>query len=499
MVAFQIFHPAIDILLLFMATTPIIDRISKGFSKSVLSIYSTIGFMLSGYFLYGLYREVNAKSVLIIGHQLPWGGSFEIDALGIFMASIYIMLGFFASIFSYKYMEKDTGLTEYYALLLGMVAGMIGTAFAGDFLTFFLFWELMSLTSYVLVAFRKDIPVAIEASLKYLIMSAVGTITLIYGISILYGISGNLNFAYISSIVRNQPKNDWLYISIIMIATGLGVKAAIVPMHTWLPDAHPEAPSSISAMLSGALITIGVYGLIRIFPLIFNPAIYDWSALIAILSAATMTLGNIAALMQKDLKRLLAYSSIAHIGYALIGVAIVNQAGFAAALLHLFNHAVMKGLAFLCAGSLIYRTGTRDLSELSGIGKRMPITSGTLSIALFALMGFPPLNGFVSKYLLFTSALNGGMFWLAILGIVNSIISCGYYLRVFKFLILDSPSIKLSEVKESHALILIPLIALTLLTIITGVYPINLIRFAEEAAESALKIQSYIYAALKHF
>lgn len=499
MIMFKMFHPIIDILLLVMVTMPIIDRIFRRFNiKFALNIYSTIGFLLSGFFLFGLYFEVISNEVILLGDQLPWGSAFEIDSLGVFMASIFIILGIFASLFSYRYMEKDSGMAEYYMLLLGMVAGMIGVVFAADFLTFFIFWEIMSLTSYILVAFRKHIDVAVEAGVKYLIMSAAGTIALIYGISVFYGITGSLNFAHISSVLNGQPENGWLYIPLVMILVGLGIKAAIVPMHTWLPDAHPEAPSTISAMLSGALITVGVYGIIRIFPLMFNPQVYDWTFLIVVLSVVTMTLGNIIALMQNDLKRLLAYSSIAHIGYALIGVAVADPTGFSSALLHLFNHGIMKGLAFLCVGSIIYATGTRNLSDLAGIGKRMPVTSGALIIALFALMGFPPLNGFISKYLLFTSAMNGGLLWLAVVGIVNSIISCGYYLRVFRTLILDPPTKHLDKIRESPMSMLIPLVVLMLITIIIGVYPVNIIAFSEQAARSALENQIYIRTVLSH-
>ena len=237
-------------------------------------------------------------------------------------------------------MSHDTRKTEYYTLLNSLVIGMVGVAFAGDFLTFFGFWELMGRASYVLVAFRKESWGPIEAGFKYMVMGAVGSTLLLFGIGLVYGMAGTVNFAQISLVLKNQPFSYWIGLILIVFTVGFGVKSAIVPMHTWLPDAHPEAPSPISAMLSGILIEIGLFGLIRVLYLFFDSSLFMMP--FAFLAIITMTVGNIMALRQDDLKRMLAYSSIAQIGYMLIGVSTGLEYGLLGTFLHIFNHLLMK-------------------------------------------------------------------------------------------------------------------------------------------------------------
>lgn len=393
------FTKPLDVLLIFTITTPAVGWVAyKKVYRKAQGIYAALGLSITVYFLYELYKEVVKGGIILIVGRIPFypllEACLEVDMLSVFMAFIYTVIGLFAAVYSIKYMEHDTGLTEYYALLLGMVAGMMGVAFAGDFFTLFVFWELMCLTSYALVAFRKQRWEPIEAGFKYLIMSAAGGATILLAMSFLYGMAGTLNFACLATSLNNAIANRWLYVTLMLIIVGFGIKAAMAPFHTWLPDAHSAAPSPVSAMLSGVMVETGAYALIRILILIFSSTQLAWQMTLAVFAVFTMFIGNFMALLQDDLKRLLAFSTIAQMGYILLGLAIASVSGLTGSLFHIMNHAIMKGLLFLCAGSFLHQAKTRDLRELAGIRQRMPVTSLFFAIGAVAIAAIPPLNGF---------------------------------------------------------------------------------------------------------
>lgn len=493
------FTEFLDILLAFTVGTPMVGLVIRKTShRKFLGAYATLGFSVASYFLYQLYSEVVGKGIVVIAGSLPFlpaiGAYLEIDMLSVFMAFVYVMTGLFAAVYSISYMKHDTGLTEYYTLLLGLVAGMIGVVFAGDFFSLYIFWELMCLTSYALVAFRKQTPEPLEAGFKYLIMSAAAAATILLAMSFLYGLTGTVSFALLAITLNNVTPNRWMYVTLTLIIVGFGVNAAIVPFHTWLPDAHPAAPSPVSALLSGVVIETSIYALARVLFLVFPITQLDWRIIIALLSVVTMTVGNIMALLQNDIKRLLAYSSIAQIGYILVGIAAGNLTGLTGATFHIFNHALMKGLAFLCAGALIYRAGTRRLDELSGIGRRMPVSTITLAIALFALIGMPGLNGFMSKFVLFAATIPAGMAWLAVAGVLNSAFSAAYYMRVILVLIRSQPAEKVKAVKEAPVSMIAPMCVMSALIVLFGVWPEPVLNFAQTAAASLINLDPYISA-----
>ncbi len=479
----------LDLLFIFAVTTPFIGWITLKLNRRGLcSAYAALGLVVSGVALYNLFLRVSVSVVRFSSRIGFFSSCFRIDMLSVFMAAVYMMLGFFVTVYSVKYMQRDTGVSLYYTLLLAMIGGMIGVVFAGDLFTLFVFWELMCITSYVLVAFRKENWEPIEAGLKYLIMSSAGSATVLFGMSLIYGMTGTLNFEGLASTLGGIESNGWLYMASLLILIGFGVKAAIVPLHTWLPDAHSAAPSPISAMLSGVVIETGVYALCRTFFTAFFSIQIQWFTVLASLSVITMTLGNLTALLQRDLKRLLAYSSIGHVGYMLVGLSVGTQLGLTGATLHIFNHALMKGTAFLCAGAIIYRLGTRQLDEIAGVGRKMPITSVAFAISLFALTGMPPLNGFVSELTLFSSTVQANVAWLGIAIVLNSALSAGYYLRVIHVLIQSSNSEKLGKVKEAPVMMLAPICIMSALIILFGVWPDPVLEFAKKAAVGLLSM-----------
>jgi proton-translocating NADH-quinone oxidoreductase chain N len=481
----MMFSPPIDVLLIFALTTPLIGWLVERIRKVQLcGVYASIGLMISLWYIYELFGKISSDGAQTFTSF--FSSQLRIDMLGIFMATIFVLIGIFASVYSLRYMERDTGIPLFYSLLLLMISGMVGTVFSGDFFTFFVFWEMMCISSYTLVAFRKQRWEPIEAAFKYLIMSSAGSATLLFGMSILYGICGTLNFQGLHVALSNVGSSVWLYVSAIFILIGLGVKSAIVPLHTWLPDAHSAAPSPISAMLSGVVVETGIYAICRVGFTVLTGIEVEWLGVLAILSLVTMFVGNLTPLLQTDLKRLLAYSSIGHIGYMLAGLATGTVLGLTGTLMHIFNHGIMKGAAFLCAGMILYRLETREMKEMAGIGRKMPLTAAIFALSLFALTGMPPLNGFISELTIIMATVEANMAWLGIAVIVNSVISAAYYLRTIKALLQPISQKKVEEAKEGPLVMLIPLLIMASLIVILGIFPDTLINFARSAATALL-------------
>jgi multicomponent Na+:H+ antiporter subunit D len=500
------FTPPIDTLLIFSLLAPIIYRIGiKTKIKKLTDLWATFGFIVSFYALYLLYDNVKASKVLVISVAnglLPSSSILEIDALGMFMATLFISIGLLTSVYSIKYMERDTRLAEYYILLLLMVAGMLGVVFAGDFFTFFIFWETMCISSYVLVAFRKEKWEPVEAGFKYMIMSSTGSVMILFAMSLLYGMVGTLNFAYLRLVLSKPQVSAWALMAMILMIIGFGIKAAMAPLHTWLPDAHPAAPSSISAMLSGVVIKSGAYALMRSLILIFAPEAYNWQIVLAILAVITMTVGNLMALLQTDLKRLLAFSSVAQMGYVIFGISMATYYGITGSLFHMMNHAVMKSLLFLCSGAFLYAVESRNLDELAGIGKKMKITGVMFTVACLSIAGIPPLSGFQSEVMILMAGIglgNKDVIWylLSAIMLLNLLFSVAYYLRLIQTLTLREPSKASLNAKEAPIGMLLPMGILTVLCVVAGIYPDPFISFSSSAAKAILDASQYIGAIVK--
>jgi proton-translocating NADH-quinone oxidoreductase chain N len=506
MVAQEILSTGIEIplplivLLLGGLITPIIGLISEKINFGRLrEIWALIVISISAVSVITLYNQIleapnNILLMTIWGQNPPLGGCFEVDMLSVYMTGSISVIGILVMLYSISYMEKEDRLTEFYTLFIFMLAGMAGVALAGDFFTLFVFWELMTLSSYVLVAFLKATWGPIEAGFKYLVMSATAGAFLLLSMAIIYGLTGTLNFATLASSIRGAPISSWLIIVFSTLIIGFGVKAAIVPLHTWLPDAHPEAPSPISALLSGIVIETGLYALMRVLYILYEPKFF--TAPIATLAVITMTIGNIMALLQDDLKRMLAYSSIAQIGYMLIGVSTGLSYGLMGTLLHIFNHSLMKGMAFLSVGSIVHETGTRSIKELNGIGRMMPFTTFTIIVAFLGLGGVPGTNGFISKFILFSASLGAGIPILAIAGVLNSALSMAYYLRVLMTL-LNGKAENTIEAKEAPLLMVGVTMIMAILIIILGFYPSPIVEIASNASEALVEgLSNYIGAVL---
>ena len=417
------------------------------------------------------------------------GTNFSLDPLGAFLMLVATGLTFVVSIYSIGYMKDEPRKQYFFPLMLLMIAGIVGIAISSDLFMLYVFFELMCVSSYVLVSFKKDKWESIEAGMKYMVLSSAGSALALFGIALIYGQAHTLDVYVIMNSLADPLLPDLISsgpmsgIAVLMLIAGFGVKAAIVPLHTWLPDAHSAAPSNISALLSGIVIETGVIILIKNL-MIFQGTI-NFGELLIVLAIVTMTVGNLMAFIQlavkgADLKRILAYSSIAQLGYILLGFglgfAYGSEMGFMGGTFHIMTHAFMKGLAFLAAGAIIYRIGTRDIKKMRGIGHAMPITALAFTIAALSLAGAPPLSGFMSEWMIFKAGIDVvpviGMWGVAITAILllNSALSLGYYLPIIKGFFLK-PSRKWVGIKETPTIMLIPIIILMAITITLGVWP----------------------------
>lgn len=480
-----------------VAILPIGSNRFKGF-HGFIAVIASVATMFFTVFLTVEAFKGSIMVHLMAGWKAPVGIVLAVDLFNAFIALIVAGVMLLALFFSMEYMHWETGLNYYYSFAMLMLGGMMGVILTGDLFNLFVFMELTGIAAYGLTAFRSYRAEVLEAGFRYLVLGAVGTLLILFGVALLYGAVGTVNYADLAQRLREGvflPRvsgETVIPVSLILIISGLGVKAAFFPLHTVHLDATSESPSPIGAVLSGAETKVALYAISRVLFLVFPLGNVNWGFIIALVSLFTMTLGNVAALLQDDIKRMLAYSSVAHIGYILIGVAAGSILGISGALFHIFNHSVMKGISFLCAGIFIHQVGTRKLSELSSVGRKLPVTTVILSITFLSLIGIPPLSGFASKFILFTAGAVAGMVWLVIAGVVNSALSAGYYLRFLKVLVRLSPNPRLEKAVEASPLMLTPPLLLLMLVIVFGIWPQPILELSEQAASSLFDTGRYI-------
>jgi NADH-quinone oxidoreductase subunit N len=410
------------------------------------------------------------------------------DAFGGFFAIALLLVAIFTTVGSFNYMRKQNYPAVYYSLILLSTIGMVLVAYSTDLVMLFVAWELMSIPTYVLVGFMKKNPSSNEAALKYFLFGALSSAIIVYGISLSYGLTGSTN---IGEIIQGYSTLDpsllpLALLSVGMFIAGFGFKMGLVPFHQWLPDAYEGGPPTITALLAAGTKKAGFAAAIRIIVLGMVVLNLDWTLALGVIAVMTMTIGNVAAIMQKNLARMLAYSSIAHAGYILIGLAIApySSLGLQGSLYQILNHAVMKGAAFIAVAGIVTTLAVTNLDKLKGLGRRMPITSLGLVISLLALAGVPPLAGFWSKIMLFGGALDAGSTiwwapWLAIAGVLNSALSLAYYGWIMRKMYFEGETQK--RVPEPKSVIAIMVFSIIFL-VGFGVYPDPIIKFVQFAA-----------------
>ena len=427
--------------------------------------------------------------------------SLRFDGISLVLAISVWLLGLMVMLYSGPYMAREVGEEKYYALLSAMMAAMIGLGTAADLFNLWVWFETMAITSFMLVAFYRDEPASLEAGFKYLVQSAVGSALVLLGIGLIFMGAGTLNLQQLALMGAGAAGLPIITVAVALMIIGFGVKTALVPMHTWLPDAHSQAPSGISAMLSGVVIAAGLVALLRSMGVMAYNGM-AWGPIMLGFGVLNMVVGNLMALRQTVVKRLLAYSSLAHVGYMLVGIGatatFLSDQGGSGAFFHLFTHAMMKGLAFLSAGALLYSLhiakGDHDpltVADLNGAAKRYPLIAMGLSIAVLGLGGLPPLAGFMSKWQIFVGAAGSNNWWmLALVGFaaLNSVLSLGYYAPLVNRMVRNEPSEAVAAGKRVPALMTVPVVILSLVVLVFGFWPALFNGIGNLAGQALLRI-----------
>ena len=469
---------------------PIINIARKERGSS--SFYGAIAFgaliASLGYVIYQIANEQVAKAAIFSEDVLvddTFGGLF---AIAVLIVAIMTTVG------SFNFMRKQSHTAVYYSLILLSSIGMVLVAYSTDLVMLFVAWELMSIPTYVLVGFLKKDPSSNEAALKYFLFGALASAIIIFGISIAYGLTGSTN---IGEVIQGFSALDSQMIPLALLAVamfiaGFGFKMGLVPFHMWLPDTYEGSPPTIAALLAAGTKKVGFAAALRIIVMGTVALNLDWTFALGIIAVMTMTIGNIAAVMQKNLARMLAYSSIGHAGYILIGLAVApfSPMGIQGSLFHVLNHAVMKGAAFIAVAGIVTTLAITNVDKLKGLARKMPITSLGLVVCLLALAGVPPLNGFWSKLVLFGAALDAGVVaswapWLAVAGVLNSALSLAYYGWLIRKMYFEGEQEK--RVKEPKSIIAVMIFSIIFIVTI-GVYPEPILQFTESAVPTLTAI-----------
>jgi NADH-quinone oxidoreductase subunit N len=476
------FIPEIYLSVLFMLLI-VLDLVAKGRNEKVLSMTALAGLAGSLFFI-------------VLQHSMPAGefffGMYVLDEFALFFKYFFVISGILTVIITMaddQFPDETRSMGEYYSLVVAMVLGMIMMASSNDLLMIFLSMELVSFSAYILTGYFKRNLHSSEAALKYLVYGAVSSGLMVYGFSLIYGMTAETNLIRISATLAANGYDPLVMIlATLLIIAGFGYKIGAVPFHFWSPDVYEGAPTPITALLSVASKAAGFALLVRYYfvsvPHSLQPydniVALDWHTLLVIISAASMIYGNVVALWQKNVKRLLAYSSIAHAGYILLGIIVMDKLGTQATLFYLLAYFLMNFGAFYIVILIANKTGSENLDDYRGLGRTMPLAGSALTVFLISLVGLPPTAGFIGKLMIFAAMLNKGDTYivLALIGILTSVISLYYYMLIpLNMFLRESPRSgeKTMDLNMTARLVMI---ALMVLTIYFGLYFAPLSDFA---------------------
>ncbi len=447
---------------------PILSKIYKPLVWILTTIVSFVLFILA---LYGI--AVTQELPMIVYKMGNWppplGIVMAFDSFSAFTVLVISIIVFTSSLFSLRFLSNYTGQWKFYTLFMLMTAGMMGISITGDLFNMFVFLEIAAISSYALVAFGVEAE-QLEASFKYIVMGEIGGLTFLLAIALIYSKTSTLNLADISNSLHLIRHTTFFWATLGMMLFAFSIKAALVPFHSWLPDAYPAAPAPISSLLAGictkvfgiyttARIIFNVYGLTRANePMFFN--------LLIGLGVLSIAFAGLTALNQNDYKRLLAYSSISQVGFIVLGFGIGNYYGVVGAIFYILAHGLAKGLLFLTSGSVVHVTGSRSLLKLAGLGERMSTTAWSFRLGALSVIGLPPLVGFFAKLFIIIGAIKAGFLWLAIIAIVLSVLSLAYLLKIENNVFMKKGKI---DAKAAPFTMRIAMVFLVALIIIFGV------------------------------
>lgn len=445
--------------------------------KKVLAGISVIGLIIPIAFTIALWGE----------QQASFSGMLVVDNFSLFFKFLILGIAALVILSSVDYVSKFARFQgEYYALILLSAGGMMLMASTGELISIYIALELSSISLYALACFLKD-PKSSEAGLKYMILGAISSAILLLGMAFVFGLTGTTHLDQIADKVGGLiaggqlTDSPALLLGIVLMIAGFGFKIAAVPFQMWVPDVYEGAPTPITAYLSVASKAAGFAVILRVFYTAFGAETIsgDWAMIFAVLAAISMTLGNVVAIAQTNIKRMLGYSSIAHAGYIMVGLAAIGTLGKGGVLFFLAGYALANLGAFIAIIAISNKIGSDEITDYSGMARRSPVIALILAFCLISLIGIPPTVGFMAKFYIFNAAIQENLLWLVIIAALNSVVSAYYYLRVVKLMYIGEPASE--EAIPSSIPLRITLAITSLGVLVLGVYPWLVLRLAETA------------------
>jgi NADH-quinone oxidoreductase subunit M len=458
--------------------------------KSAGKVAVGFSFIAMVLMFYPFYKVFTGNSY---SEYATWSGLLEefgllLDGIAFPITFAVVVLGFLSVVYAVGYTDHSENKPTFFANTLFFLMGMQWVTMATNLIEFFIAWELMLVPSYFLILFWGLPETRKRTAMKFWLYTQSGAVLLLVGFGILYSLTGSFVLTNIAAgvLLLGPELLTMLKIVFVLLAAGFLVKMAVFPIHWWLPPVHAEAPTPISVLLSGAMIETGAYALVRFGTITLNVAADALAFGIAALGVITMFYGGFMALAQKDIKRLLAYSSVSQMGYVLFALGVFTTTGIAGGMFHLINHAFSKGLLFMTAGAVIHQTGLRDITRMGGLSNKMPITAFAAAIGMMSIAGSPPLSGFASEWMMFLGGFDHAFIYdgalniigtdlpfllLSIFAVSSSILSAGYMLRFFWKVFLGPHPEELEDVKETTRSMTIPMVILGVLIVIFGIFP----------------------------
>jgi len=486
--------PALQVVIPLLAA-PLCALFRRGGPVWIISVAATLAAFVSAVLLLRQVLTDGPISYAMGGWAAPWGIEYRIDELNAYMLLIVSTIGAVVMIYSRLIVERRIRLPEnklawFYTSYLLCLTGLLGMAITGDAFNVFVFLEISSLSSYVLISIGRDRR-ALTAAYQYLIMGTIGATFILIGIGLLYVMTGTLNMVDLSERIPAASDSRTVRAAFAFLTVGISLKLALFPLHLWLPNAYAYGPSVVTAFLSATATKVAIYMLIRVFFSIFGPEFSFETMNLDLVLMPLALLGifsaSIVAIFQDNVKRMLAYSSVAQIGYMILGISLVSVAGLTAGIVHLFNHALMKGTLFMALGCMSFRVGSAQLERLAGLGWAMPWTTAAFVIGGLSLIGVPLTAGFISKWYLILGALERGWWPVALLVLITSLIALIYVWRVIEVAYFRAlPEGR--KVKEAPLALLLPTWALALGNLYFGLDASLSAGVAERAAQVLLGV-----------